>query len=69
MNHRRQLLASAAALAVTLGMAPGVQAQAADYPTKPLTIVVPFAAGVSFGSWVAVFGKVYALPAGICVSA
>ena len=45
MNHRRQLLASAAALAVTLGMAPGVQAQAADYPTKPLTIVVPFAAG------------------------
>ena len=41
-STRRHLLAMAAAtVAVTLGM----QVRAADYPAKPITFVVPFAAG------------------------
>ena len=45
MNQRRHLLASAAALVAVLCAPLTVQAQATDYPAKPITIVVPFAAG------------------------
>lgn len=45
MNQRRHLLASAAALMAALCAPLAVQAQATDYPAKPITIVVPFAAG------------------------
>lgn len=35
----------AASLSAALGLAWAVPAQAADYPAKPLTFVVPFGAG------------------------
>ena len=39
----RNLIVAAAALAVLFGIAGPAQAQ--DYPTKPITLIVPFPAG------------------------
>lgn len=43
--NRRQLLASSAALAAAMSAPLAAYAQASDYPNKPVTIIVPFAAG------------------------
>lgn len=43
--NRRHLLANAAALAVAISGPLAAHAQASDYPAKPITIIVPFAAG------------------------
>ncbi|PJI96124.1 tripartite-type tricarboxylate transporter receptor subunit TctC [Acidovorax sp. 69] len=43
--NRRHLIASTAAMAAVLIAPMAVHAQAADYPAKPITIIVPFAAG------------------------
>jgi tripartite-type tricarboxylate transporter receptor subunit TctC len=45
MNHRRHFIAGALALAAAGAVPLGAQAQPADYPAKPITIIVPFAAG------------------------
>ena len=45
-THRRRVLAAAAAAAVLgLSVAAGARAQVPAYPSKPITFVVPFAAG------------------------
>lgn len=43
--NRRTLLTSALTMAAVLSAPVSVHAQAADYPAKPITIIVPFAAG------------------------
>lgn len=48
--HRRRLIPSLAAIAFAAALAPAsswAQARPAGYPTKPVTIIVPFAAGQS----------------------
>lgn len=45
IQPRRTLLAALAASALTLAAAPQALAQAADFPSKPVRIVVPFSAG------------------------
>ena len=44
-NQRRNLLALSAAVAALIALAPLASAQTPPYPTKPLRIVVGFAAG------------------------
>lgn len=45
--NRRTLLATAVAFAGSAWLATGALAQTANYPTKPITIVVPFGAGTT----------------------
>jgi len=44
---RRNVLTAAAALACTMLLQQGAMAQAADYPNRPIKMIVPFAAGIS----------------------
>ena len=48
--HRRRLTSALAAVALAAALAPSTtlaQARPAGYPTKPVTIIVPFTAGQS----------------------
>ena len=47
MALRRTLLSTLAACAAAARLAPLAQAQASDYPNRPIKLIVPFAAGGS----------------------
>lgn len=45
MNYQRSIIRGVAALAVALAAAPGIAQTASNWPSKPITYIVPFAPG------------------------